>query len=138
MAVKYDTQEFLRMIIFTEKNQDFLKLMHLIQNNRSSTLARIHKAADAILTQKVYAAVDHTKGGKPYYSLEPIEDITEANKPEPDKGGRPRSLTAQQVSAILNDPDNRPHAELAREYKVSEGTIRNVRKKTNGAVISEA
>ena len=118
------------MIINTDKNQEFLKLMYLIQNNGSSTLARIHTAADAILNQKVYTAFDHTKSGKVIYSLEPIEDITEANKPPDNLGGRPRSLTAEQEAAILNDPDNNklPHAELAREYKVSEGTIRNVRK----------
>jgi len=114
------------MTINKRKNQDFLRLMYLIQNNRSSTLKKIHEAADAVLSQPVYTAVDHTKGIKPFYSLEPVQDITEENKPMQKPGGRPQSLTDEQKAVILNS--DLPHLQLARLYKVAEGTIRNVRK----------
>ncbi|MCL2410531.1 MAG: hypothetical protein FWC97_02700 [Treponema sp.] len=114
------------MTINKKTSQDFLRLMYLIQNNRSSTLRRIHEAAYAVLTQPVYTAIDHTKGGKPFYSLEPIQDITEENTPMRKPGGRPQSLTDEQKAVILNS--DLPHLQLARLYKVAEGTIRNVRK----------
>jgi transposase len=113
-------------MINTEANQEFLFLVWLIQNNHSSALGYIHRATDKILNRAVYRAYDFSKN-EWIFSLQPVQDIQKDYNPVQNLGGRPRSLTKEQELEICFS--NKSHRAMAREYNVSEGTIRNIRKK---------
>ena len=102
------------MLIDTEKNQKFLRLIFLIQGNNSPAVNNIWSAADEVLNKKVYR---HNNK----YSLQPENNIPKPRK----KGGRPFTLTIEQEQQLFNwHAAGVSNYEIGRQLGICEGSVR--------------
>jgi len=120
------------MIIDTEKNQMFLELIYYLQINKSNAVLSPKGSADKLLNRQVYRAYDNVKN-KWFFSLQPIKNIERGTEKINKVGGRPRTLSDEQIKEIKlfwasAEKSDKNKSALARKYNVSEKVIRNILK----------
>jgi len=110
------------MLIDTEKNQKFLALIYSLQNNLSNAVSNPAYKARMLQEKRVYRAYDNQRYCY-VYGLEPIEDMPSK---QCGKSGRPKTLTSEQKEQITAWKENGiSNRVIAKELRVSEGTVRN-------------